>query len=161
MLEKLKKDCVSLLKEREMFLTTVESCTGGALAAEITGVPGASGVYRQGFITYCNEAKQQLVQVAEETLNTFGAVSAPCAREMAEGGCLAARADAALSVTGFAGPEGGKEAPVGTVYIGCCVRGKTEVKEFHFNGDRSSVRTQAVIAALSLLRECILEGEEC
>ena len=80
---------------------------------------------------------------------------------MAEGGAAAAGADAALSVTGFAGPEGGtEEYPVGTVFIGCCFKGKTKVKECHFNGDRSSVREQAVVNALVLLRRCILEGDE-
>ncbi len=149
---------VELLKERGMTLTTVESCTGGALSARIIDVPGASQVLKQGFVTYSNKAKRNLVQVKKSTLKEYGAVSEKCAKEMAKGGCLVTGADAAVSVTGFAGPEGGEEAPVGTVFIGCCLRGKTAVKEYHFNGNRSSVREQAVANALVLLRECILKS---
>ena len=140
---------VELLRERGLTVTTVESCTGGALSARLVDVPGASEVLKQGYITYSDKAKKRLVHVKKGTL------------KMAEGGAAAAGADAALSVTGFAGPEGGtEEYPVGTVFIGCCFKGKTKVKECHFNGDRSSVREQAVVNALVLLRRCILEGDE-
>ena len=149
---------VELLKERGLTVTTVESCTGGALSARIVDVPGASEVLKQGFVTYSNKAKRKLVKVKKSTLKEQGAVSRKCAKEMAEGGAAAAGADGALSVTGFAGPQGGTDRyPVGTVFIGCCFKGKTRVKECHFNGDRSSVREQAVVNALVLLRQCILE----
>ncbi len=148
---------VELMKERGMTLTTVESCTGGALSARIIDVPGASQVLKQGFITYSNKAKRNLVNVKKSTLKEYGAVSEKCAKEMAKGGCLVTGADAAVSVTGFAGPEGGAEAPVGTVFIGCCLKGRTTVKEYHFTGNRSSVREQAVANALVLLRACLME----
>ena len=149
---------VELLKSRGLTVTTVESCTGGALSARIVDVPGASDVLKQGFVTYSNKAKRKLVKVKKSTLKEQGAVSRKCAKEMAEGGAGAAGADGALSVTGFAGPEGGTDQyPVGTVFIGCTFKGKTRVKECHFNGDRSSVREQAVVNALVLLRQCILE----
>lgn len=152
---------VELLRERGLTVTTVESCTGGALSARLVDVPGASEVLKQGYITYSDKAKKRLVHVKKGTLKNHGAVSRKCAKEMAEGGAAAAGADAALSVTGFAGPKGGtEEYPVGTVFIGCCFKGKTKVKECHFNGDRSSVREQAVVNALVLLRRCILEGDE-
>ena len=99
--------------------------------------------------------------VKKSTLKEHGAVSEKCAKEMAKGGCFITNSDAALSVTGLAGPDGGTEAtPVGTVFIGCCLKGKTTVKEFHFNGSRNKVRDQAVTYALILLRECILENYE-
>lgn len=152
---------VELLHNQNLTLTTVESCTGGALSARIINVPGASEVLKQGFVTYSNRAKKKYIMVKKSTLKEHGAVSEKCAKEMAKGGCFITNSDAALSVTGLAGPDGGTEAtPVGTVFIGCCLKGKTTVKEFHFNGSRNKVRDQAVTYALILLRECILENYE-
>lgn len=151
---------VELLKEKGLTVTTVESCTAGALAARIVNVSGASQVLKQGFVTYSNKAKRQLVKVKKSTLKEHGAVSRKCAKEMAQGGARAAGADAALSVTGLAGPEGGTpQTPVGTVFIGCCLKGKTEVLECHFQGDRTQIRAQAVSMALTLLRDCLLKEE--
>lgn len=145
---------VRLLKEKQMTVTTAESCTGGLLAGRIMNVPGASQVYREGYITYADEAKEKLLGVSHETLKTQGAVSCETARQMAAGAARQAGADAALSVTGIAGPDGGTpEKPVGLVYIGCCVNGKTRVEEFHFTGNRSKNRDYAVVRALTLLRE--------
>lgn len=150
---------VELLKNQALTLTTVESCTGGALSARIVDVPGASEVLKQGFITYSNKAKKRFAMVKKSTLKKHGAVSEKCAKEMAKGGTFMTGSDVAVSVTGFAGPDGGtEETPVGTVFIGCSLKGRTVVKEYHFNGDRSSVREQAVANALVLLRECILEN---
>ena len=147
---------VRKLKEAGMTVTTVESCTGGLLSATLVDVSGASDVFYQGVVTYANEAKVRLVGVKEATLQAHGAVSEETAREMAEGGAKAANADAALSVTGIAGPGGGtKEKPVGLVYIGCCVNGKTIVKKNLFTGNRREVREQAVETALKLLLECL------
>lgn len=152
---------VELLHNQNLTLTTVESCTGGALSARIINVPGASEVLKQGFVTYSNRAKKKYIMVKKSTLKEHGAVSEKCAKEMAKGGCFITNSDAALSVTGLAGPDGGTEAtPVGTVFIGCCLKGKTTIKEFHFNGSRNKVRDQAVTYALILLRECILENYE-
>lgn len=150
---------VELLHNQNLTLTTVESCTGGALSARIINVPGASEVLKQGFVTYSNRAKKKYIMVKKSTLKEHGAVSEKCAKEMAKGGCFITNSDATLSITGLAGPDGGTEAtPVGTVFIGCCLKGKTIVKEFHFNGSRNKVRDQAVTYALILLRECILEN---
>lgn len=152
---------VELLKNQKLTLTTVESCTGGALSARIVDVPGASEVLKQGFITYSNKAKKRFIMVKKSTLKKHGAVSEKCAKEMAKGGTFVTGSDAAVSVTGLAGPDGGtEETPVGTVFIGCDLKGKTYVKEYHFEGDRSSVREQAVVNALELLREAVLENLE-
>jgi PncC family amidohydrolase len=155
-MHKVAEAVVNKLKDAGMTVTTVESCTGGLLSATLVDVSGASDVFYQGVVTYANEAKVRLVGVKEATLQAHGAVSEETAREMAEGGVKAANADAALSVTGIAGPGGGtKEKPVGLVYIGCYVNGKTIVKKNLFTGNRREVREQAVETALKLLLECL------
>ena len=147
---------VDLLRDQGLTLALAESCTGGAIAARIVNVPGASKVFGYGFVTYSNQAKRKLLGVKKSTLKTVGAVSKKCAREMAKGGCAAAKADVCLSVTGLAGPDGGtKETPVGTVFMGCCYKNKTIVKEFHFTGNRAKIRQQACTYGLALLRDCI------
>ena len=154
------EECViDLLKDQKLELTTVESCTGGALAARLVNVPGASDVLKQGFVTYSNKAKRKFTLVKKSTLKDEGAVSHKTAKEMAKGAVEYTGCDSSVSVTGLAGPDGGtKEKPVGLVYIGCCYKGKTTVREFHFNGNRSKVREQAVVQGLVLLRDCILEN---
>lgn len=153
----LEESVIELLKNQKLTLTTVESCTAGALSARLVNVPGSSDAFKQGFITYSNKAKRKFVMVKKSTLKTVGAVSEKCAKEMAKGGCFVTGADIAVSITGIAGPDGGTpEKPVGTVFIGCCYKGQTAVREYHFMGGRSKVREQAVVAALILLRECIL-----
>lgn len=137
----LEERIVEKLEKRGLYLTTAESCTAGLLAGRIMNVSGASSVYKEGYITYANESKEKLLHVRHETLEQYGAVSTQTAEEMAEGAAKAAEADAALSVTGIAGPLGGtKEKPVGLVYVGICVMGETEVKELHLNGTREEVR---------------------
>lgn len=137
----LEERIVEKLEKRGLYLTTAESCTAGLLAGRIMNVSGASSVYKEGYITYANESKEKLLHVRHETLEQYGAVSTQTAEEMAEGAAKAAGADAALSVTGIAGPLGGtKEKPVGLVYVGICVMGETEVKELHLNGTREEVR---------------------
>ena len=104
---------VDMLKEQEMTLSLAESCTGGAIAARIVNVSGASEVFLQGMVTYSNKAKRRCLDVSKSTLKKHGAVSEECAAEMAKGGRKAAETDICLSVTGIAGPGGGtKEKPV-------------------------------------------------
>ncbi len=141
------------MRARGMTVTAVESCTGGMVAAALTSVPGSSEVFHRGFITYCDEAKHEMVGVRSETLNAYTAVSPETAREMAEGGARMAKADCSVSVTGYAGPDSGSGEPVGLVYVGCCVCGASEVREFHFSGNRREIRCQAARAALDFLRE--------
>lgn len=152
----LEEAVVELLKEKHFTVTTAESCTGGKLSGRIINVPGASEVFREGYITYCDEAKHRILGVSRETLETYSAVSPEAAKEMAEGAAKAAGADAAVSVTGIAGPEGTDGKPAGLVYVGCHVAGKTRVEEFLFTGNREKNRDYAVVRALTLLREELL-----
>lgn len=157
----LEQAIVELLREKKLTVTTAESCTGGRLAGRIMNVAGASNVYNEGYITYSNTAKAKLLGVKQETLEAFGAVSPQTAQEMAAGAAQAAGADAALSVTGIAGPGGGtKEKPVGLVYVGCYVKGHTRVEEYYFTGNRDKNRDYAVVRALTLLREELLKYHE-
>ena len=140
---------VDLLAERKLHVTTAESCTGGLIAGTLVNVAGASDVLNEGYVTYSNEAKERLIH---------GAVSEQTAYEMAEGAAKAANADAALSATGIAGPGGGtEEKPVGLVYIGCYLNGKTTVKECRWNGSRMENRLDTVKAALEMLKERLVE----
>ncbi|MCI1304926.1 MAG: CinA family protein [Lachnospiraceae bacterium] len=142
---------VGILKERGLIITTVESLTGGMIASTIVNVPGASDVFRRGYITYCDEAKHDLVGVSLRTLEKYTAVSAETAREMAEGGVRTAVCDAALSATGIAGPDGGtEEKPVGLVYIGFSIHNRTTVKKLLLDGSRLEIRQGTVREALRL-----------
>lgn len=153
-MEKLEDKIVILLKSKQYTITTAESCTGGLLAGRILNVAGASAIFNEGYITYSNEAKMRLLGVSPTTLEKLGAVSSQTALEMAEGVAEAAKAKVALSVTGIAGPDGGtEEKPVGLVYIGCYINGKTTVKECRFSGTREQNREASVIASLELLLE--------
>ena len=154
----LEKAIVDLLLANKLTISTVESCTGGLLAARLINVPGVSEVFKSGYITYSNKAKRRLLGIKKNTLLKHGAVSKEIAREMVKGAALISKADVTVSVTGIAGPDGGsEEKPVGLVYIGCNVCGRITVKEYHFSGDRSKIRENTVSAALSLMRECILQ----
>lgn len=155
--ESLEEVVVKKLQERNFTLTTAESCTGGMLTSRLVNIAGVSNVLREGFITYSNEAKKKYLGVSEEILNTHGAVSDQCAKEMVLGAAKAANSEAAIAITGIAGPDGGtEEKPVGLVYIACLVKDKVTVKELHLKGNRLKIRDQSVIAALDLLRRELL-----
>lgn len=140
-----------LLGAREARLTTVESCTGGWIAKCLTDVPGSSGWFEFGFVTYGDNAKETLLAVDPELLDRHGAVS----REVAEAMAVAARAvsgaDMAVAVTGIAGPDGGTEdKPVGTVWIAWLGPSRrATIRREQFSGDRAEIRRQAVAAALN------------
>lgn len=154
----LEKAVVDLLVANDLTVGTVESCTGGLLAGRLINVPGVSDVFKSGIVTYSNKSKRRLVGVKKATLDKYGAVSAETAKEMARGLAALGKADVAVAVTGIAGPDGGTtEKPVGLVYIACDVCGKTRVRECHFTGNRQKIRDNSVVAALNLMRECILE----
>lgn len=156
--ETLEAAVVKLLEKHELQVTTAESCTGGMLAARLVNVPGASEVFREGFITYSNKAKRKTLDVKKSTLKKYGAVSEQTAREMAAGGAFATDADVCIAVTGIAGPDGGsKEKPVGLVYIAAYMNGKVSVEQYRFKGNREKIREQSVVKALDLLRRSILE----
>ena len=149
-------ELVNKLTKNRYTISTAESCTGGLLSSTIVNVSGASEVLHCAFVTYANEAKEELVSVSHDTLSKYGAVSDETAREMALGCAKRARADMGLSTTGIAGPEGGtEEKPVGLVYIGCAFQGEVTVERHVFSGNRLAVRRQAVEAALDLAIHCL------
>ena len=143
------------LAARGAFAATAESCTGGLVAGAITAIPGSSGWFDRGFVTYSNEAKVELLGVDTGTLEREGAVSEATARAMAEGAIRGSRADAAVAITGIAGPDGGTLAkPVGMVCFAWALRGgSTTVATHQFPGDREAVRRASVVVALRGLIE--------
>ena len=156
----LEESIVALLKEKNLTLTTAESCTGGMLSARLTNVSGVSEVFKQGFVAYSNRAKRKLLDVKKNTLKTYGAVSEKTAKEMAKNGAFITGSDICVSITGLAGPDGGTETtPVGLVYIACAYQNELRIREFHFKGNRQKIRELSTVNALTLLRSCILEKE--
>jgi nicotinamide-nucleotide amidase len=152
------RQLANTLQQRQQRLISVESCTGGMVAASLTSLPGSSQWFEGAFVTYRLSAKMQMVGVPEATLEQYGAVSEPTARAMAEGALKHSSADISVAITGVAGPDGGDiVSPVGTVWFAwalrdpeiCCV----QTLESHFDGDRESVRIQAVNLALRGLLE--------
>ena len=148
------------LMTRGLKLATAESCTGGLIAAVVTGVAGSSAWFDRGFVTYSNEAKIDMLGVRSETLAANGAVSEPVAREMALGALARSVADLAVAVTGVAGPSGGSaEKPVGMVCFAWAQRdGGIESDTRRFGGDRAEVRAATVTAALARLLELARGG---
>jgi nicotinamide-nucleotide amidase len=148
---------IRLLTERGQSLAVAESCTGGYLAHRLTNVPGASAVFLGGAVTYSNQAKQDLLGVAAETLRQHGAVSREVAREMAEGARRVLQADYALSVTGVAGPGGGTtEKPVGTAFIALASKTGTTVQLQYNPTDRETFKFVSSQRALDLVRHAII-----
>ncbi len=145
-----------LLTSSRRSLAVAESCTGGMLGKMITDLPGSSEYFWGGIISYSNEAKKFLLDVKDNTLSSFGAVSKETAQEMAQGLRKLSGTDFALSITGNAGPEGGTPAkPIGLVYIGLAYAGGCEVKKLNFAGGRDGIRILSVKSALDLLRRYI------
>ena len=141
------------LARRGATVTTAESCTGGWIAKVITDVAGSSAWFERGFVTYSNQAKQQLTGVTTQALEAQGAVSEQVVREMSVGALQAAQAHYAVAVSGIAGPDGGSaEKPVGTVWFGFAShQGQIFAKKALFVGDREAVRRQATVFALETL----------
>lgn len=137
-------------------IALAESCTGGLVAAAITEIPGSSAVLDRGFVTYSNEAKMESLGVAQDIIETFGAVSIACVWAMAQGALERSDADVAVAISGVAGPGGGSQLkPVGTVVFAKVERGeegdpKGELKQYGEIG-RAGVRREATICALELL----------
>ena len=142
------------LKARGDLIVTAESCTGGWVAQELTAISGSSKWFERGFVTYSNEAKQEMLGVRAETLQKHGAVSEETAAEMARGALQNSRGTVALSITGIAGPGGGSsEKPVGLVHFGCAAtEGETRHRRYVFeHANRHEVRMRSVKAALDLI----------
>jgi nicotinamide-nucleotide amidase len=147
---------LDLCRRKELRIATAESCTGGLVAATLTEIPGSSDVVERGFVTYSNEAKEEMLGVPVATLEQFGAVSRETAEAMATGALKNSPAELAVSVTGIAGPGGGSpDKPVGLVHFAAASkRGGLIHREKRF-GDigRSQVRHASVVEALAMLRE--------
>lgn len=151
---------IKLCIERKLTIATAESCTAGLVAGALTEVPGSSAVLDRGFITYSNDAKQQMLGVPTETLRDYGAVSRQTAEAMAQGALQKAKTDLAVSITGIAGPGGGSaDKPVGLVHFAAVTRDGTTMhagKIFRGeNGDlsRAEIRHKSVLQALDMLLE--------
>lgn len=147
---------VEICISKKLTIATAESCTGGLVAAALSEIPGSSAVLDRGFVTYSNEAKQQMLGVSPTIIDVYGAVSRECASEMAKGALAHAPVDLAVSITGIAGPTGaslGK--PIGLVYFCAASRsGHVIVADREYgNIGRANVRSQSVRQALSMLRE--------
>lgn len=133
-----------------------ESCTGGLVSSALTEIPGSSAVLDRAFITYSNDAKMEMLEVASDIIETFGAVSIACVWAMAKGALEHSKADVAVAISGVAGPDGGTALkPVGTVVFARVTRGEEgepqgELKSFGDIG-RGEVRRQATLCALELL----------
>lgn len=148
---------VSLMQRYHLTFATAESCTGGLLAGRLVNVAGVSDCFKEGFITYANEAKIKHLGVSEQTLQKYGAVSEQCAREMSEGLAKNTGAEVTIATTGLAGPGGETaEKKTGLVYISCTINGKTTVQKFQLKGNRSRVRNSTVVRAITMMRQCIL-----
>lgn len=157
---KLEETLGKLLIENHLTIATAESCTGGLLSSKLTDVSGSSEYIKLNFVTYANEAKNKILGVSWDILNTYGAVSEQCAQSMANGLQARTNCDIALCTTGIAGPTGGTvEKPVGLVYISAKYNGITTVKEIRLNPNLSRVQmkeefaNQALKLAISILED--------
>ena len=158
----LSRSLLDLCRMRKLTIATAESCTGGLVAATISEIAGSSAVLDRGFVTYSNEAKQQMLGVTPATIDVYGAVSTECAEEMAKGALAHASVDLAVSITGIAGPTGavpGK--PIGLVYFCAASRNGRVIAHDRKYGDigRAKVREESVLEALRMLQE-LAEKEE-
>ncbi|MFT3848333.1 MAG: CinA family protein [Propionivibrio sp.] len=148
-LEALAAEVGALLLVNGQRLATAESCTGGWVAQCLTAIAGSSEWFERGFVTYSNEAKQEMLGVDSATLERHGAVSVATAQAMAEGAQRRSRADWAVAITGIAGPSGGSpEKPVGMVCFGWAGPDGVDTDTRYFAGDRAQVRAQSVAHAL-------------
>ncbi len=151
----------SYLLKQHWQCAVAESCTGGSLAAAMTDCPGSSQWFDRGFITYSNQAKQQMLAISEDIITRFGTVSEETARAMAEGALHASAAQITVAITGIAGPGGGStEKPIGTVWIAWASCSEpTRATCYSFKGNRTKIRQQSVIKALRGLIFCLTEKQ--
>ncbi len=147
---------LDLCKAKKLMIATAESCTGGLVAGALTDIAGSSAVVERGFVTYTNDAKQQMLGVPPMIIEKYGAVSRETAEAMAKGALAHSPADLAVSITGIAGPGGGTAAkPVGLVHFAAAPRGGPLIHRERRFGDigRAEVRRLSVLEALSMLAE--------
>ena len=145
------------LKAQGYTLGTAESCTGGMIASAITDLPGSSQIFSGSIVAYGNDIKAKLLGVPQKILDTHGAVSSECVRAMVSGAVKTLDVDAAIAVSGIAGPDGGTdEKPIGLVYIAASLHDEIIIEEHVFRGNRDMVRNRAKVRALLMLRELLL-----
>ncbi len=147
---------LEVARKKGIMLTTAESCTGGMIAAALTNISGSSDVVDRAFVTYSNEAKCEMLGLPSALIANHGAVSEPVARAMATGAVAHSAAQAAVAVTGIAGPSGGStDKPVGTVWIATHLNTAetqaTHAALHHFSGNRAEIRRDASQAAIDML----------
>lgn len=152
---KVEDKTAALLLEKDITIAVAESLTGGMVASRLIGYPGISNVFKEGFVTYSNEAKMNTLNVKRETLEKYGAVSEETAKEMAYGAAQVAGTDIGVSTTGIAGPGGTEEKPVGLAYVCVYYKGKFNVNKILATGSREIVRDRAATSALDLVRSCV------
>lgn len=150
------------LAEKNLRITTVESCTGGAIAAAITRVAGSSAWFDMGFVTYSNGAKMKLVGVPQDVLSNYGAVSEQTVEAMALGALESSEANLAIATSGIAGPGGGTETkPVGLVWFAWALHDGREIRvsteSLVFSGNRQDIQQQAVAHALTIAHQKVLD----
>ena len=146
----------NLLKQNNFTIATAESCTGGLISNTLTNISGSSDYFDRGIISYSNKSKTELLDVKNDILEKYGAVSEQVAKAMAEGIRKKSNVDIGLSTTGIAGPTGGTpDKPVGLVYIAVSTKEKTIVKKFQFIGDRLQNKEKTCNTALELLYEIL------
>lgn len=137
-------------------ISTAESCTGGLIASNIINLSGASRYFDQGYITYTNKSKEDILNVSVNTLHDYGAVSEETCLEMLEGLYLKTKTNICIAVTGIAGPTGGTiDKPVGLVYIGVSINGNKSCKKYNFFGDRNNIRERSYLNAINDVRKKI------
>ncbi len=150
--------CAMLLEERNLTLAVAESCTGGMISSTLIDIPGSSGYFMEGAVTYSDAAKMRRLGVSSATLRKYGAVSAECAQEMAMGMRKTSGTNYGLATTGIAGPGGAtKEKPVGLMYVALSDGKDVIVKRLQLTGNRSRIREVTVLNALDVLRRSLLE----
>ena len=151
---KLSKKLLEVCTKKNMKLLTAESCTGGLLSANITGIAGSSNVFSYGFICYSDESKKKFLNVNNETLNSYGAVSHETVKQMLEGLCDHAKSKTlTIAISGVAGPKRSESKPVGLVFIGVKISShETEViNEYNFgNLERNEIQQKSVHEALKM-----------
>lgn len=145
-------ELLNLLLQNNLSLSAMESLTGGMFASTFTGIPNASQAFHGSAVTYTNEAKQAF-NISSETIQTYGAVSSECAKEMVENAARFFKSDCAVSFTGNAGPSESENKPVGLVYIGIKIKSRIDIYELHLIGERNDIRKQCVDFAFKTLIE--------
>lgn len=154
--ERLETKIVDYLIKKKYTIAVAESCSGGMLSEKLIGVSGVSKVFKEGIVSYSNEAKIKRLNIEKNIIDKYGAVSEEVAREMV----CALDSHVAISITGIAGPTGGtEEKPVGLVYIGIKVKDKIAIFKHNFKGDRNRVREKAVLQSLFELCKILEEDE--